>query len=135
MNCPRSPERISPESWIYDQYFLDRIGNDEIQLALFRDYKTNPPLYAAWQAYLRAYQPPTLVGWVRNDPFFTEAGARAYLRDVPGVEQHLLDTGHFALGNHAGEIAAHIRAFVKLPILFVSEPPTFTLFALCATYE
>jgi len=109
----RHPETISPESWIYDQYFLDRPGNDAIQLALFRDYATNPPLYPAWQAYLRTHKPPTLIVWGKHDPFFTEAGARAYLRDVPAADLNLLDTGHFALEDHAAEIAAKIRAFVK----------------------
>ena len=107
----RRPEDIAPEAWIYDQYFLDRPGNDQIQLALFRDYKTNPPLYAAWQEYLRKYQPPTLVVWGKNDPFFTEAGATAFLRDVSKAKVHLLDTGHFALEDHCGEIAGRIREF------------------------
>jgi pimeloyl-ACP methyl ester carboxylesterase/ketosteroid isomerase-like protein len=106
----RQPSDIAPESWIYDQYFLDRPGNDEIQLSLFRDYKTNPPLYSAWQAYLRAHQPKTLVAWGKNDPFFTEAGAVAFRKDLPDVILRLLDTGHFALEDHCSEIAGLIRS-------------------------
>jgi pimeloyl-ACP methyl ester carboxylesterase len=108
----RRPAEIAPESWIYDQYFLDRPGNDQIQLSLFRDYKTNPPLYASWQQYLREHQPPTLVVWGKNDPFFTEAGATSILRDVPNASVHLLDSGHFALEDHCGEIAGLIREFM-----------------------
>jgi pimeloyl-ACP methyl ester carboxylesterase/ketosteroid isomerase-like protein len=108
----RHPDEIAPEAWIYDQYFLDRPGNDQIQLALFRDYKTNPPLYSAWQEYLRKHQPPTLVAWGKNDPFFTEAGAVAFKRDVPRASVHLLDTGHFALEDHCVEIAGLIREFL-----------------------
>ncbi len=104
----RHPEQIAPESWIYDQYFLDRPGNDQIQLSLFRDYKSNPPLYPRWQNYLRTYQPETLIAWGKNDPFFTQAGARAVLRDVPKANLHLLDTGHFALEDHCEEIAGLI---------------------------
>ena len=37
--------KISPDSYVVDQYYLDRPGNDEIQLALFRNYGTNLPLY------------------------------------------------------------------------------------------
>jgi hypothetical protein len=41
----RNPEVISPDTWNMDQLFLDRPGNEEIQLALFYSYGTNPPLY------------------------------------------------------------------------------------------
>ncbi len=108
----RNPAAIDPAFWIYDQYFLDRAGNDAIQLALFRDYKTNPPLYPAWQAYLRTHRPPVLVTWGKNDPFFTPAGAEGFRKDVPNVEVHLLDTGHFALADDASEIANLIRRFL-----------------------
>ncbi len=43
----------------------------------------------------------------------TGAGAEAFLRDVPDAEPHLLDTGHFALADHAGEIASLVRAFLS----------------------
>lgn len=109
----RNPAAVDPAFWVHDQAFLDRPGNDAIQLALFRDYKTNPPLYPAWQEYLRAHRPPTLITWGKNDPFFTAAGAEAFRRDVPDAELHLLDTGHFALADHAGEIAGLIRAFLN----------------------
>lgn len=108
----RNPAVIDPAFWVHDQHFLDRPGNSEIQLALFRDYATNPPLYPAWQAYLRARKPPTLVVWGKNDPFFTPAGAEAFTRDVPDAEVHLLDTGHFALADHAAEVAARMRTFL-----------------------
>jgi len=38
---------IDPDAWTHAQSGLDRPGNDEIQLALFRDYASNPPLYRA----------------------------------------------------------------------------------------
>jgi pimeloyl-ACP methyl ester carboxylesterase/ketosteroid isomerase-like protein len=109
----RRPEEIEPENWDYDQYFLDRPGNDQIQLALFRDYKTNPPLYPAWQEYLRSHRPPTLITWGANDPFFTASGAEAFLRDQPEANLHLLDTGHFALADHVVEIAGLMRSFLS----------------------
>ena len=76
---------------------------------MFRDYKSNPPLYPEWQSYLRTHQPSTLVAWGKNDPFFTEAGAKAFLRDVPQASLHLLETGHFALEEDCAEIASLIR--------------------------
>lgn len=93
----KNPERINPDFWTVSQAGLDRPGNHEIQLALFLDYRTNPPLYPRWQAYFRDKQPPTLIVWGKNDPIFGSAGAVAFLRDLKNAELHLLDTGHFAL--------------------------------------
>ena len=109
----RNPEAINPDNWLHDQTLLDRPGNDRIQLALLHDYQNNVPLYAEWQAYLRANQPPTLITWGKNDPFFTESGAKAYLKDLPMAELHLLDTGHFALEEDGGIIASYILNFLR----------------------
>ena len=59
----RSEAAISPDNWTVDQRLLDREGNEEIQLAMFLSYGSNPPLYPEWQAYLRKHQPPTLIVW------------------------------------------------------------------------
>jgi pimeloyl-ACP methyl ester carboxylesterase len=37
--------RISPDNWTHDQPLLDRPGNNDIQLDIFYDYRTNLPLY------------------------------------------------------------------------------------------
>jgi len=103
---------FSPDAWTHDLVSLGRPGNVEAQLALLYNYQSNVPKFADWQAYFREHQPPTLISWGKNDPFFTEAGARAYLKDLPEAELHLLDTGHFALEDHAGEIAQHIQNFI-----------------------
>jgi len=107
----RSPEAISPDNWNLDQCFLDRPGNNDIQLALFESYGSNPPLYPQWQAYFREYQPPTLVVWGKNDYIFPEEGAHPYKRDLHDIEVHLLDTGHFALEEDCGVIARQITQF------------------------
>jgi len=109
----KNPEHISPDNWIIDQVGLDRPGNDLIQLDLFRDYQSNLGRYPTWQKYLREFQPPTLIVWGKNDPFFTEAGARAYLRDLPNAELHLFDTGHFALEEFGTKIATLIPKFLQ----------------------
>jgi pimeloyl-ACP methyl ester carboxylesterase len=104
----RDRERIDPDSWTLDQRVLDLPGRERIMLDLLLDYGSNVSLYPTWQAWLREHQPPLLLTWGRNDPFFLEAGAKAYLRDVPGAELHLFDTGHFALEEHVSGIAAFI---------------------------
>jgi pimeloyl-ACP methyl ester carboxylesterase len=111
-NGVRNPEAISPDTWTVDQYFLDRPGNEGIQLALFYSYGTNPPLYPQWQEYFRQYQPPTLIVWGKNDHIFPAEGAYPYQRDLKDVEFHLLDTGHFALEEDGDVIADHIRRFL-----------------------
>lgn len=103
---------VSPDAWTHDQALLDRPGNSDIQLDLFYDYRTNPPLYPQWQAYFRSRRPPTLVLWGKNDDIFIAAGAAPYLRDNPEAELHLLDTGHFALETHGPQLAALIRDFL-----------------------
>lgn len=108
----RNPAAISPDNWNTDQPLLDRPGNDEIQLDLFYDYRTNVPLYPAWQAYFRLNQPPTLVVWGKNDPIFPAEGAFPYLRDLKDIEFHLLNTGHFVLEEDAALVADLIRRFL-----------------------
>ncbi len=113
----RNPELISPDNWLVDQYLLDRIGNNDIQLQLFYSYGSNPPLYPQWQAYLRKHQPPTLIVWGKNDQIFPADGAHPYKRDLKDLEFHLLNTGHFALEEDGEVIAGHIRRFFDRKIV------------------
>ena len=108
----KNENAISPDNWFHDQSLLDRPGNNEIQLQLFYDYKSNPPLYPQWQEYFRKYQPPTLVVWGRNDFIFTKEGAIPYQRDLKNVQIHLLNTGHFALEEEGELIAELISRFL-----------------------
>ena len=112
-NGVRDTETISPDNWHVDQRLLDRPGNQEIQLQMFYDYGSNPPLYPEWQAYFREHQPPTLIVWGKNDEIFPAEGAHPYKRDLKEVEFHLLDTGHFALEEDGAVIAELIRAFLQ----------------------
>lgn len=108
----RDVETISPDTWGHVQPLLDRPGNQEIQLALFHSYGSNPALYPAWQAYLRKHQPPTLLVWGKNDQIFPAEGAQPYKRDLKQLEFHLLDSGHFALEDNGATIARLIREFL-----------------------
>ena len=107
------PSKISPDAYHHDQYFLDRPGNAAIQLDLLYDYRNNIKQYPAWHQYLRERQPPALITWGKNDPFFTDKGALAYLRDLPEAEVHFLNTGHFALEEFHEQIAEYIDVFLK----------------------
>jgi pimeloyl-ACP methyl ester carboxylesterase len=105
--------KISPDNWNIDLQHLTREENNEIQLAMFYDYRTNVPLYPEWQQYFRDHQPPTLIVWGKNDYIFPADGAHPYKRDLKNLEFHLLDTGHFALEEKGDEIASHILSFLQ----------------------
>jgi len=109
----KDPTAINPDSYTFDQHFLDREGNDAIQLELLYDYQSNVARYDGWHEYFRKHQPRMLIVWGKNDPFFTVEGAKAYQRDIPKAELHFLDTGHFALEDHCEFIAEKIRGFLE----------------------
>ena len=106
------PEKINPDTWTDEFYFLNQPGQADIQTELFYDYQTSVKSYPAWQKWLRNHKPPLLVIWGKYDPSFTEAGARAYKKDVPGAEVHILEAGHFALDEKAGEVISLTEAFM-----------------------
>ena len=120
-NGVRNKEAISPANWHVVQRLLDRPGNQEIQLQLFYDYGSNPPLYPQWQEYFRKHQPPTLIVWGKNDEIFPAAGAYPYKRDLKNLEFHILDTGHFALEEDGNIIADHIRRFLRKNVRTVAQ--------------
>lgn len=106
-------DRYNPDSWTAEYAFLNQPGQADIQTDLFYDYRTNVASYPAWQAWLQQRQPKTLVLWGKYDPSFQVAEAKAYLREVPHAEVHILDAGHFALDTSAGEIAQLVDEFLS----------------------
>ncbi|MES2742380.1 MAG: alpha/beta hydrolase [Pseudomonadota bacterium] len=104
--------KVAPESYTLDAALMSRPENQEIQLDLCLDYASNLTLYPVFQQYFRDAQPPALVIWGRNDPFFLPQGAQAFQRDLPDAVVQLLDTGHFALETHVDEIAAAIHVLL-----------------------
>ena len=110
----KNPNLISPDTWTIDQSLLDREGNEAIQLALFKNYVTNIKQYDAWHEYFRKYQPPTLVVWGKNDPFFTVDGVEnGFKKDLKNIEINYFDGGHFALEEYTDEIASKIQNFLS----------------------
>lgn len=117
----RNPESISSETWEHVQPLLDRPGNNEVQLALFYSYGSNPPLYPKWQEYFRKHQPPMLIVWGKNDPIFPAEGAYPYKRDLKDLEFHILNTGHFALEEDGDLIAALMVSFLERKVKSVDK--------------
>jgi len=113
----RDTSTISPDNWDHVQPLLDRKGNQEIQLAMFYDYGSNPGRYPKWQQYLRTHQPPTLIVWGKNDQIFPAHGAHPYKKDLKDLEFYLLDTGHFALEEDGDFIAKKMNSFLDRKVL------------------
>ncbi|MEJ2882815.1 alpha/beta fold hydrolase [Pedobacter sp. GR22-6] len=103
---------VSPDNWEMDLRHLERPENDQIQLDLFYDYRTNPPKYPEWQQYFRDYNPEMLIVYGKNDYIFPSSVAEAYKKDVKNLEYHSFDTGHYALESHGIEIGATIKNFL-----------------------
>lgn len=103
---------VDPEAWLHDYALLSRPGNDAVQLALFRDYATNAPMYPKVHEYFRLTRVPLLAVWGRGDPIFGPTGAEAFAADLPDAQIHLIDGGHFLLESALDEVTRLIRRFL-----------------------
>ncbi|MFI7388131.1 alpha/beta fold hydrolase [Streptomyces sp. NPDC049813] len=117
------PSVLAPDTWTLDHAYISRPGNAEVQLKLFLDYTTNPPLYPALHAWLRSRQIPVLATWGKHDPFFGPDGARAFARDTGNAEIHVMEGGHFLLESAGDEVAALIREFLSKHLPEVASAP------------
>lgn len=108
-----NPELISPDAYLSDLQNLSKPGLVDIHLDLLHNYSSNVAEYPTWQSYFAKHQPSTLLVWGKNDPFFPEAAAKAFLKDLPNAELHLYNTSHFALEEYHHEIAGVILSFLN----------------------
>jgi pimeloyl-ACP methyl ester carboxylesterase len=104
---------ISPDTYTFDQHFLDQPEHVDIQLDLILDYRTNVAMYPQFQKYFRTMRPPVLAVWGNQDPYFLPAGAEGYKKDNPDAIVKFYDTGHFALETHAEEIGEDVLNFLN----------------------
>lgn len=107
-----NPETFNPDLWMDEIAFLQRPGQQPIQLDLAFDYRSNVKAYPLWQDYLRRHRPPTLLVWGIHDPIFSVEGAHAIAREQPDAELHVLDAGHFAIDDEPDAIAIAIDGFL-----------------------
>ncbi|WP_017602629.1 alpha/beta fold hydrolase [Nocardiopsis alkaliphila] len=108
------PEAVDPDTWTLDHHDRSRLGDDLAQLRLFRDYATNRPLYPRLHTYFRRSRVPLLAVWGAEDLIFGPAGARAFARDLPDAEIHLVPGGgHFLLESHLDTATGLIRNFLN----------------------
>jgi len=102
---------ISPDLWkLHWSLMTER--RKEVATDLIFGLKANRAWFPAHRRYLREHKPPTLIVWGPNDHYMPEKSARAYLRDLPDAELHLLNGGHWLLETNLDEVASLIRDFL-----------------------
>lgn len=106
-------ERISPDLWTLSWSLMRSPERREIAIGLMEDLRENLAWFPSYQAYLRQHRPPTLIVWGPQDGYMPEGAARAYLRDLPEAELHLLDGGHWALETNLTQIITLARDFLQ----------------------
>jgi pimeloyl-ACP methyl ester carboxylesterase len=108
----RLVDRISPDLWKLSWPLMQSLERREIAVGLMEGLRENLQWFPKYQAYLREHQPPTLIVWGPQDGYMPAGAARAYLRDLPDAELHLLDGGHWALETNLDEIVELVRDFL-----------------------
>ncbi len=109
---PALAERIPPDLWRL-HWSLMTPRRREIAIGVIAGLKENLAWFPRYQAYLREHRPPTLIVWGPQDGYMPEGSARAYLRDLPDAELHLLDGGHWLLETNLDEAVALTRDFLS----------------------
>jgi pimeloyl-ACP methyl ester carboxylesterase len=109
---PELATLIPPDLWQL-HWSLMTPERREAAIDVILGLKENLSWFPRYQAYLRQHRPPTLIVWGPQDGYMPEGAARAYLRDVPEAELHLLDGGHWLLETNLAEVAALSRAFLS----------------------
>jgi pimeloyl-ACP methyl ester carboxylesterase len=109
---PELAERIPPDLWALHWPLMTE-ARRLIAARVIYDLKDNLAWFPRYQAHLRTHQPPTLILWGPQDGYMPEASGRAYLRDLPKAELHLLDGGHWLLETNLQEAVDLTRGFLQ----------------------
>lgn len=102
---------IPPDLWKL-HWSLMTPRRKEVAIDLIAGLKQNRAWFPQHREYLREHRPPTLIVWGPHDHYMPEKSARAYLRDLPDAELHLLDGGHWLLETNLDEVVALVRDFL-----------------------
>ena len=102
---------IAPDLWTL-HWSLVTERRRQIFTEVIAGLKENLDWFPRYQAYLRDNQPPALIIWGPQDGYMPEESARAYMRDLPEAEPHLLDGGHWLLETSLEEVVPLVRDFL-----------------------
>jgi pimeloyl-ACP methyl ester carboxylesterase len=108
---PEIAEHIPPDLW-HLHWSLMTPRRKEVAVDLLAGLKSNRAWFPLHSQYLSEHRPPTLIIWGPQDQYMPEKSARAYLRDLPDAELHLLDGGHWLLETNLEEVVALMRDFL-----------------------
>jgi pimeloyl-ACP methyl ester carboxylesterase len=109
---PGLARHIPPDLWTL-HWSLMTPERQAIATNLIAGLKENRAWFPEHRRYLREHQPPTLILWGPHDHYMPEKSARAYLRDLPDAELHLLDGGHWLLETNLDEVVPLVRGFLE----------------------
>ncbi|MBY8823472.1 alpha/beta fold hydrolase [Sphingomonas colocasiae] len=105
-------DTIPPDLWTL-HWSLMTPKRQEIAVDLIAGLKANREWFPEHRRYLSTHRPPTLIVWGPQDGYMPEISARAYLRDLPDAELHLLDGGHWLLETNLDDVVPLIRDFLE----------------------
>ncbi|MGR4866277.1 alpha/beta fold hydrolase [Caulobacter sp. LARHSG274] len=108
---PELADGIPPDLWTL-HWSLMTSRRREIAVDLLAGLKENRAWFPQHRRYLGEHRPPTLIVWGPRDGYMPEASGRAYLRDLPDAEIHMLDGGHWLLETHLDGVVPLIRDFL-----------------------
>jgi pimeloyl-ACP methyl ester carboxylesterase len=110
---PELAVRIPPDLWKLHWSLMTETRR-KIAARTIEGLKDNlESWFPRYQAFLRQHQPPTLMLWGPQDGYMPEASGRAYLRDLPDAELHMLDAGHWLLEVQLNEAVRLGRDFLS----------------------
>lgn len=109
---PELVDRIPPDLWTL-HWSLMTPRRQEIAVSLIAGLKENRAWFPQHRKYLAEHRPPTLILWGPQDDYMPERSGRAYLRDLPDAELHMLDGGHWLLETNLDEVVPLVRDFLS----------------------
>lgn len=104
---------IKGEPWVEDWRVMNLPGRMETHRALIADYKNHAARFDAIAGYLEKCQPPALMLWGRHEPYFDIAETLSWMQDLPRMEAHIFDGGHFLLETHAEPALSLMMDFIR----------------------
>jgi pimeloyl-ACP methyl ester carboxylesterase len=108
---PELAARIPPDLWEL-HWALMTDQRRRIAADVIAGLRENVAWFPRYQAYLREHRPDTLILWGPQDGYMPAGAARAWLRDLPDAELHLLDGGHWLLETNLDEAVALTESFL-----------------------
>jgi pimeloyl-ACP methyl ester carboxylesterase len=108
---PELSNRIPPDLWKL-HWALMTPERKQVAVNLIAGLKQNRAWFPQHRQYLREHRPPALIVWGPQDHYMPVESGRAYLRDLPGAELHVLDGGHWLLETNLDEVVPLIRDFL-----------------------